>query len=124
MSPMKPFLFAAALVASASAAGAQPVAVTLTEFKIAMAKDTVPAGAVTFRIKNAGTITHAVFVMSDTFEKGSAEVPAGQETSFTVTLKPGTYDLYCPVSDESHKKAGMARKLVVTAAKPAPAKKP
>ena len=122
---MKRILLAAALAASASAAGAQPVAVTLTEFKIAMAKDTVPSGAVTFRIKNSGTMTHAVFVMNDTFEKGSAEIPAGQEASFTVTLKPGTYDLYCPVSDESHKKAGMARKLVVTpATKPAPPKKP
>ena len=122
---MKRFLFAAALVASPSAADAQPVAVTLTEFKIVMAKDTVPAGAVTFRIKNSGTMTHAVFVMNDTFEKGSAEIAAGQEASFTVTLKTGTYDLYCPVSDESHKKAGMARKLVVTpAAKPAAPKKP
>ena len=122
---MKRILFAAALLASASAAGAQPVAVTLTEFKITMARDTVPAGAVTFRIKNTGAITHAIFVMNDTFEKGSAEVPTGQEASFTVTLKPGTYEVYCPMSDESHKKAGMTHKLIVTpAAKPAPAKKP
>ena len=121
---MKRILLAAAIAAFPAAAGAQPVAVTLTEFKIAMTKDTVSAGPVTFRIKNSGTMTHAIFVMNDTFEKGSAEIPAGQEATLTVTLKAGTYDVYCPVSDESHKKAGMTRKLVVTAAKPAPPKKP
>ena len=121
---MKHILVALALAAAPAAASAQPVAVTLTEFKITMARDTVSAGPVTFRVKNAGTMTHAIFVMNDTFEKGSTEIPAGQEASLTVTLKPGTYDVYCPVSDESHKKAGMTRKLVVTAAKPAPPKKP
>ena len=121
---MKRMFLIAALAAAPAVADAQPVAVTLTEFKIAMTKDTVSAGPVTFRIKNAGTITHAVFVMNDTFEKGSVEIPAGQEASLTVTLKAGTYEVFCPVSDESHKKAGMMHKLVVTAAKPAPPKKP
>ena len=121
---MKRLFFLAALAAAPAVADAQPVAVTLTEFKVTMAKDTVSAGPVTFRIKNAGTMTHAIFVMNDTFEKGSAEIAAGQEATLTVTLKPGTYDVYCPVSDETHKKAGMTRKLVVTAAKPAPPKKP
>ena len=121
---MKRLFLIAALAAAPAVAGAQPIAVTLSEFKIVMARDTVSAGPVTFRIKNSGTITHAFFVMNDTFEKGSAEIPAGQEASFTVTLKAGTYDVYCPVSDESHKKAGMTHKLVVTAAKPAAPKKP
>ena len=121
---MKQILFAVGLAALPAVAVAQPVAVTLSEFKIAMAHDTVAAGPVTFRIKNSGTMTHALFVMNDTFEKGSAEIPAGQEVSLTVTLKAGTYEVFCPVSDESHKKAGMTHKLVVTAAKPAPPKKP
>ena len=30
-----------------------------------------------------------------------------------VTLKPGTYDVFCPMADMSHKNAGMSRKLVV-----------
>src|SRR5690349_4350627 len=108
---MKRFFLIAALAAAPAVVDAQPVAVTLTEFKIAMAKDTVSAGPVTFRIKNAGTTTHAIFIMNDTFEKGSAEVAAGQEASLTVTLKAGTYEVYCPMSDESHKKAGMTHKL-------------
>ena len=121
---MKRIFLIAALAAAPAVASAQPVAVTLTEFKIAMAKDTVSAGPVTFRIKNAGATTHALFIMNDTFEKGSAEVAAGQEASLTVTLKAGTYEVFCPMSDETHKKAGMTHKLVVTAAKPAPPKKP
>ena len=121
---MKRILLAVALAAFPAVAGAQPVAVTLSEFKIAMTKDTVSAGPVTFRIKNSGTMTHAIFIMNDTFEKGSVEIPAGQEATLTVTLKAGAYDVYCPVSDETHKKAGMTHKLVVTPAKPAPPKKP
>jgi hypothetical protein len=31
-------------------------------------------------------------------------------------LKPGTYEVYCPLADLSHKKAGMSKTLVVVAA--------
>lgn len=122
---MRRILFAAALLAAPVAAQAQPVAVTLTEFKIAMARDTVSAGPVTFKIKNAGTTTHSFYVMGGKIDKGSADIPAGQEASLTLTLTPGTYEVFCPMSDETHKKAGMTHHLVVTAAKPAaPPKKP
>ena len=124
---MHRLLFAAALVASPMVAGAQTpaVAVTLSEWKIVMARDTVPAGAVTFRVKNAGTMTHSFYVTGDKVDKGSADIPAGQEASLTVTLKAGTYEVFCPMSDETHKKAGMTRTLVVTpAAAPAAPKKP
>ena len=123
---MKRILIAAALAACSSVAQAQAVTVTLTEFKVVLARDTVPAGSVTFRVKNAGKMTHALYVRGPGVEKGSREIPAGQETPLTLTLKPGTYEVFCPVSDLSHKMAGMADTLVVTAAeKPAvPAKKP
>ncbi len=119
-------LAAVALAASASVASAQAVAipVTLTEWKIDMAKDTIAAGPVNFRLTNKGTITHGFYVKSDTFGKGAREMAAGESASLQVTLKPGTYELYCPMSDNSHKMAGMSRKLVVVAAAGVPVKKP
>jgi plastocyanin len=89
-----------------------------------MARDTVPAGPVTFRLSNKGTVTHGFFVRGEGIAKGSREIPAGESASFSLTLKPGTYEVYCPMSDNSHKAAGMVRKLVATgvATPPAPKK--
>src|SRR2546426_8354152 len=51
--------------------------------------------------------------------------PTGQYTSYVptlrvrasvaVTLKVGTYDVYCPVGEDSHKKLGMETHLAATA---------
>jgi plastocyanin len=122
---MMRMLIAAALAASSVAAAAQAVAVpvTLTEWKVEIARDTLPAGPITFRLSNKGTVTHGFYVRGEGVEKGSRELPAGESASFTVNLKPGTYEVFCPMSDNSHKAAGMVKKLVVTGAA-APAKKP
>jgi plastocyanin len=123
---MTRMFIAAAVAAFSSVAAAQSVAVpvTLSEWKVEMARDTVPAGPVTFRLSNKGTITHGFFVRGEGIAKGSREIPAGESASFSVTLKPGTYEVYCPMSDNSHKAAGMVRKLVATgvATPPAPKK--
>jgi plastocyanin len=122
---MMRMLIAAVLAASSVAAAAQAVAVpvTLTEWKVEIARDTLPAGPITFRLSNKGTVTHGFYVRGEGVEKGSRELPAGESASFTVNLKPGTYEVFCPMSDNSHKAAGMVKKLVVTGAA-APAKKP
>ncbi len=112
------FFVVAALAASSSVASAQAVNVTLSEWKIALTRDTVRAGPVTFQVNNTGAISHALYVLGDSVDKGTRDIPARQTASLTVTLKPGTYELFCPMSEESHKKAGMSRKLVVTAGDP------
>ena len=118
-------LLAAGSAATARVAAAQPVAVTLSEWKIAMSRDTVKAGAVSFRIKNGGAIVHGFYVLGENVDKGSPTVAAGQEASLNVTLKPGTYEVFCPMSENSHKMAGMTHKLVVIPGDAAaPAKKP
>ena len=117
---MNRLLIVAALALTSSVATGQSVAVTLSEWKIGMPRDTVQAGAVTFEVKNTGQMTHAFTVRGDGVDKGTREIPARQAGSLTVTLKPGTYEVFCPMSEESHKQAGMARKLIVTPAdKPA-----
>lgn len=124
---MKRIFVAAALAALSSVASAQSqsVPVTLTQWKVQVTRDTVQAGSVTFRIKNTGEMAHALYVLGPGVEKGSRDIPAGQEAVLTVTVKEGTYELYCPLSDLSHKMAGMTRQLVVIPkAAAAPAKKP
>ena len=113
---MTRFLIVAAFAATSSVATAQSVSVTLSEWKIEMSRDTVRAGAVTFRLNNAGQVTHGFHVRGDSVDKGSREVPPRQAESLTLTLKPGTYEVFCPMSEGSHKMAGMSRKLVVTPA--------
>lgn len=128
------FLVALAVVAvSTTTAAAQAVPVTLSEWKVELGRDSVRAGTVKFQLKNEGSTTHGFYVRGEGVDKGSREIPAGQSGSFTLTLKPGTYEVFCPMADLSHKKAGMTAKLHVVAApapetaapaKKAPAKKP
>ena len=120
-------LTAVALAASFAVAARQSVAVpvTLTEWKVELGRDTVPAGSVTFRLSNKGTITHGFYVRGEGVNKGSRELSAGESASLTLTLKPGTYEVFCPMSENSHKLAGMATTLVVTeGARPAASRKP
>lgn len=122
---MKRILIAALIAGVSSAAGAQSVNVTLSEWKVELTRDTVHAGPVTFRIKNTGTMTHGFYISGPGMDKGAKDIPAGQEAPFTVTLKPGTYEVYCPLADLTHKMAGMVKKITVIAADAAPpAKKP
>ncbi len=107
-------LIAGTFAAWSSVATGQAVSVTLSEWKIALERDTVRAGSVTFRVNNTGSMNHAFTVRGEGVDQGTREIPARQSATLTVTLKPGTYDVYCPMSEESHKMAGMARKLVVT----------
>jgi uncharacterized cupredoxin-like copper-binding protein len=88
-----------------------------------MGRDTVNAGTVKFNIKNEGATTHGFYIKGEGANKGSREIGAGESASFSLPLKPGTYEVYCPLADLSHKKAGMSKTLVVVAAAPAAAKK-
>jgi plastocyanin len=103
-----------ALATSSSMGAAQSVSVTLTEWKVGLASDTLRAGSVSFEVKNTGSMTHAFYVRGNGVDKGTREIPANQSATLTLTLKPGTYEVFCPMSEESHKMAGMARKIVVT----------
>jgi len=113
---MTRFLIAvAAFAASSSVSSAQTVSATLTEWKVGLVSDTLRAGSVTFEVKNTGSMTHAFQIRGEGIDKGTREIPARQSATLTLTLKPGTYEVFCPMSEESHKMAGMARKLVVRA---------
>src|SRR3989441_3184606 len=88
----------------------------LWEWKVELSASTVPAGTVTFTVTNAGTIPHAFEIEGHGMEKETDEIQAGSSATLTLTLKLGTYEVYCPVGEGSHKKLGMETHLKVAGA--------
>jgi uncharacterized cupredoxin-like copper-binding protein len=90
----------------------QKVEVKLTEFKIEM-PTTLSAGATTFTVTNTGGDAHSFEIEGNGIEKALAtQLQAGQSKTLQVELKPGTYEVYCPVP--GHKTLGMSRRLTVS----------
>jgi uncharacterized cupredoxin-like copper-binding protein len=120
---------AAALVVSCTAAVAPAnggtVNATLTEMKIAVDRNSIPAGPVTFVVKNNGTVVHELVVIqtdvaqdklpADAAQAGkvvetgnlgeTGDVNAGESKTFTVTLPAGHYVLMC--NQVAHYAGGM-----------------
>ncbi len=114
------------LLAAAALAGARtrrapgdPAAVSakLSEWKVALSERSVAAGSVTFTVENVGSIPHAFEVEGRGIERETGVIQPGASATLTLTLEPGTYEVYCPVGADSHKKLGMETDLKVVAAK-------
>ena len=121
-------------VLGAACSKAEPkVTVTLKEMTVATSVSTVPAGKVTFEVKNAGTITHEMIVMKTNVAPGSlpvkdgkvdeegkdassvgevSEFAAGKTISKSFDLKPGSYELVCNIA--GHYAGGMHAPFKVT----------
>ncbi len=103
------------LAALPLAAQAQATAdVRLTEWKVDVAQTALPAGTVTFNVSNGGTIPHGFEVEGRGVEQETALIQPGHSASLTVDLRPGSYELYCPVGGDSHKNLGMVTRIEVT----------
>jgi len=120
---------AAALVVGCSAAVAPAkggtVNATLTEMKIALDRTSIPAGPVTFVVKNSGTVVHELVVLqtdvaqdklvADAAQAGkvveignlgeTGDMAVGESKTFTVTLPAGHYVLMC--NEVGHYAGGM-----------------
>jgi len=114
-------LLAAVALAGAPAhrAPGDPAAVSakLSEWKVELSERTIAAGTVTFTVANVGSIPHAFEVEGQGIEQETAVIPPGASATLTLTLTPGTYEVYCPVGEDSHKKLGMETDLTVVGAK-------
>ena len=96
-----------------------PVAVSakLSEWKVELSRMTIAAGVVTFTVTNSGSIPHALEVEGQGIERETDVIQPGQSATLRLTLKPGTYEVYCPVGGDSHKHLGMETRLSVVSAK-------
>lgn len=94
------------------------VEVRLREWAIDVA-DTLPAGPVTFVVRDVGTDDHAFRIHGHGIDAATRVLEPDLAATLTVTLAPGRYRLECPVKEpeerEDHAALGMRRTLVVVA---------
>ena len=112
VAPLLAALLAAAPLPSVPADPAR-VDVRLSEWKVELSQPGVSAGTVRFVITNAGSIPHGFEVEGQGIEQEIPMIQPGASDTLTVTLQPGTYEVYCPVGQDSHKKLGMETHLSV-----------
>ena len=109
-------------------AAAEAVAGSVDEWSVAVDKDTVPAGKVTFDIANEGKLPHELVVIrtdkkADALGTGNIvpedgavgeieDIEAGASKEGTFDLEPGHYALICNIS--GHYKSGMYTDLTVS----------
>ena len=74
-------------------------------------KATATAGKVTFNMPNQSPVTHNIAIQGNGASGAGAFVGHGGTSTFSVTLKPGTYTFYCQVP--GHAAAGMKGTLTV-----------
>ena len=111
-----------------TAASAKTVSFALVEWKLTPKVATVPAGPVTFVVRNNGTMAHEFVVLRSNAPAGRvpvkggkavetgrlgeiADIPKGASKRLTLKLKPGRYVLLCNVL--GHYQAGQYAALRV-----------
>src|SRR2546429_8717797 len=92
---------------------AAQVSVKLSEWNVGLSQASIAAGPVTFVVTNAGSIPHGFEVEGQGIEQEIETIQPGASDTLTLTLKAGSYDVYCPVGEDSHKKLGMDTHLKV-----------
>ena len=122
----RPLIVAAALAAALagaafagvvahSSATAKTINVTEKEFHISLSPKKGAVGPVKFVIKNTGKLTHALAISGPGVKlKKTALIKPGKSATLAVTLKSGTYTLWCPVP--GHAAQGMKTSLTVPGA--------
>jgi plastocyanin len=96
---------------SSSSSGSATVKITSPadgSLKFDQTSLTAKAGSITLSYTNPSSVPHGIAVSSAT----GSTVTGGQTSSVTITLKPGTYQFFCPVP--GHRAAGMVGTLTVS----------
>jgi plastocyanin len=102
---------------SSTPAGGGPVQRTIQisekEYSLNPATVTVlKTGTYEFRVRNNGTIAHALEVEGNGVEEKIGDIQPGAAATLRVTLtKDGSYELYCPI--DGHRSQGMKGTVIV-----------
>lgn len=101
--------------AAAEAPADGAIEVVMTDFAFDLPEGELPAGEVTFRVRNVGVAPHQ-FALGAVGSHGahvadSGTLDAGATADVTVELAPGTYEIACHVP--GHYEAGMATTITV-----------
>jgi len=95
----------------AGPAANQIIDVQLSEYQIRM-PNSLNAGTYTFNVSNAGHEDHSFVIEGNGGHLGFGEaLKRGDTRTLDVELKPGTYNVYCPM--DKHRGKGMSVALVV-----------
>ncbi len=99
---------------SPAAGGATAVTATETEFHIALSKKSFSPGTYTFTAVDQGHLQHNLVISGPGVNqaKTAGLLSPGQSASVTVTLRQGSYDIYCGVP--GHKAQGMNVNITVS----------
>ena len=77
--------------------------VTETEYALKLSRSSFTPGTYTFASQNAGKVAHALSIDGPGVEDArTRDIQSGHEAVLTVSLKKGTYDVYCPVDSHKH----------------------
>jgi plastocyanin len=87
----------------------------LREWKISLNSPRVSSGRVTIEVHNSGTAAHSFEIEGNGIEERTRPVAPDSTTTLSLELKPGKYDIYCPLGSGLHKKMGMTASLTVQA---------
>lgn len=102
----------AASATTTAAAQGTVVNVTEKEFSIALSQATFTPGTYTFVVKDEGAVSHNLNIKGPGITNAvTSTISAGGSTSLTVTLKSGSYELWCSIG--SHKANGMDMTIAV-----------
>ena len=104
---------------AAAPTGGSTVTVTESEYKLTPPNaQAAKGGEIQIQVKNDGGTQHALEIDAPGGEVKSKTLAPGDSQTLTANLKPGTYEMYCPI--DGHKGKGMVGKLVVGAGGAAP----
>jgi len=96
-----------------SAADATALTATEVDFSISLSSGSLPAGTYQVTVRNDGSATHSLTIRGPGgVDQTSDTLQGGRSTTMTVTLQPGTYEVFCPIGD--HRAMGMDTTLTVT----------
>jgi uncharacterized cupredoxin-like copper-binding protein len=104
---------AAATTTAAAAGGGNSITAVETEYHIALSSTKLKPGTYSIQVKNSGKFTHALSVSGPGVSgKSTSSIAPGASATLSVTLKAGSYDIWCPVAN--HKAMGMDEHVTVS----------